>query len=337
MPIEVEQYDDLDAVARDARGALDRPARASLFERLDWYRLTAAHAPPPGKPLILRSRDGDAQGWLFLAVEGHRARAFASWYTLGYDAVLDAGSHALAIALARAIRARRPAVATVELYPLAAESILPSAFRKAGWLVSHEPAGANWRADTRGLDFTSYWAKRPARLRNTAGRKARAADLEIAIHRAFDPAAWSAYEAIYRASWKPAEGSPAFLRALAEQEGAAGTLRLGIASKHGKPIAAQFWLVENGVATIHKLAHAESARALSPGTVLGMAMFRHVIDHDHPDLIDFGVGDDPYKADWMDERRPLHRLTGFDPSTARGLYDAGRRLAGKLVRAATSD
>src|SRR5690349_21185690 len=84
---------------------------------------------------------------------------------------------------------------------------------------------------------------------------ARAAALEISIHRAFDPGAWAAYEAVYRASWKPAEGSPAFLRALAEQEGAAGTVRLGIASKDGAPVAAQFWLVENGVATIHKLAH----------------------------------------------------------------------------------
>lgn len=337
MPIEVELFDDLDAVTHDAAGRLDRPARASLFERLDLYRLTAAHAPPQGQPLILRARDGDDQAWLFLAVDGHRARAFSSWYMLRYDAVLDRGGEALAVAIARAIRARRSGVSLVELYPLAEDSILPWAFRKAGWLTAHEPASANWRAHVRGLDFASYWARRPARLRNTAERKARAAALEISIHRAFDPGAWAAYEAVYRASWKPAEGSPAFLRALAEQEGAAGTVRLGIASKDGAPVAAQFWLVENGVATIHKLAHAESAQALSPGTVLSMEMFRHVIDRDRPDLIDFGTGDDRYKADWMDERRPLYRLTCFDPSKPRGIYGAARRLAGKLVRAATSD
>src|SRR3712207_9328437 len=65
----------------------------------------------------------------------------------------------------------------------------------------------------------------PARHRNTAERKARAAGLEIAIHSRFDLAAWEDYEAVYAASWKPAEGSPDFLRALAEAEGEAGTLR----------------------------------------------------------------------------------------------------------------
>ena len=75
------------------------------------------------------------------------------------------------------------------------------------------------------------------------------------------PAAWADYEAVYAASWKPEEGSPAFLRALAEQEGAAGTLRLGIARRGGRPVAAQLWTVESGVATIHKLAYVEDERA----------------------------------------------------------------------------
>ena len=45
-----------------------------------------------------------------------------------------------------------------------------------------------------------------------------------------DPAAWAAYEAIYAASWKPAEGKPAMLRRFAEQEGAAGRL---MSAAHG--------------------------------------------------------------------------------------------------------
>lgn len=333
MPIEVEPFDDLDAVECDAAGALDRSARASLFDRLDWYRLTAAHAPPPGKPLILRARQGDERAWLFLAIDGGRARPLGSWYTLRYDAAGD-GNAALVAALARACRA---VAASVELYPLDEGSPLPAAFREAGWLVSSEVASANWRSATGGLDFATWWEKRPARLRNTAERKARSADLDIAIHRSFDTEAWADYETVYRASWKPGEGSPAFLRALAGQEGAAGTLRLGIAKRGTEPVAAQFWLVENGIATIHKLAHAENARSLSPGTVLGMAMFRHVIDLDRPELVDFGTGDDAYKADWMDERRPLHRLTAFNPSTARGIYGAARRAAAELVRSAASD
>ena len=166
--------------------------------------------------------------------------------------------------------------------------------------IRRRSTGGSTRA---GEDFDAYWAKRPAQLRNTAKRKAKAAGLEIDIHDRFDEAAWADYEAVYRASWKPDEGSFPFLRALAEQEGAAGTLRLGVARKDGRPVAVQLWLVENGEATIHKLAYAEDAKALSPGTILGMAMFRHALDKDRVRRIDYGTGDEPYKADWMAEKR----------------------------------
>ena len=124
----------------------------------------------------------------------------------------------------------------------------------------------------------------------------------------------------------------AFLRALAEQEGAAGTLRLGIARHQGRPVASQLWLVENGVATIHKLAYAEDAKQLSPGTVLSMAMFRHVLDVDKVEAVDFGLGDDPYKADWMAERRPVYRLEAYNIFTLSGLIGLARAGAAKLVR-----
>ncbi|MGQ0588956.1 MAG: GNAT family N-acetyltransferase, partial [Sphingosinicella sp.] len=142
---------------------------------------------------------------------------------------------------------------------------------------------------------------------------------------------WADYEAVYRASWKPDEGSFAFLRALAEQEGEAGTLRLGIARQDGAPVAAQLWLVENGEATIHKLAYAESAKSLSPGTILGEAMFRRAIDTDRVRLIDYGTGDEPYKADWMADRRPLWQLSAYNPRTFKGLAGIAREKVSALA------
>jgi len=181
------------------------------------------------------------------------------------------------------------------------------------------PYAVNWRAHTEGMDFEAYWAKRPGQLRNTAKRRAKGAELDVTIHHRFDEAAWADYETVYQASWKPEEGSFPFLRALAEQEGAAGTLRLGVAKKDDVPVAAQLWLVENGQATIHKLAYAEAAKAMSPGTILSMAMFRHVLDQDRVSLVDYGNGDEPYKADWMDERRTLWQLRAYNPKTIKGL------------------
>lgn len=328
MGFEVELFDSLDAAEADAGGALDSPS--SLFDRLGWFRLVEAHCPPPGRPLVARARDGGAAAWLFLAAQGGRGRALRCWYSLRFGLVGDAGG---AEPIARALRKR---LHRLEIFPLESPDPLAAAFRRCGWAVFVAPATASWRIETEGQDFDAYWAARPGKLRNTAQRKAKAAGLDIEIHRAFDQAAWAAYGSVYAASWKPGEGSPAFLRALAETEGAAGTLRLGIARKDGVPLAAQLWLVEDGTAWIHKLAYREDSQALSPGTVLSMAMFRHALDEDKVKRIDYGTGDEPYKRDWMAERATLWRLEAFNLRSPRGLAGAARAALSALVRRARS-
>ena len=194
-------------------------------------------------------------------------------------------------------------------------SRLEAAFRREGWLVTREVCDTNHILPLAGRNYDEYLAGRPGALRTTLRRKAKKVDVEILTR--FDEAAWAAYEDIYAESWKSEEGSPAFLRAFAEAEGAAGRLRLGTAraaeDPQGSAIAAQMWTVEGGTAFIHKLAHREAARRLSPGSVLSAALFRHVIDLDRVDLVDFGTGDDPYKYDWMEQVRPRYRLEMFRP------------------------
>lgn len=318
----VEWFETLDAVAAAAAGALGRDSQSLLFDRLAWFRLIAEHCPPPGR--LLAARAGNT--WLFLAAEGRRARAYSAWYSLRVGLI---GGCRGAGDIADSARKR---LSGIEFHPVEDPELLASALRGAGWIVRVSPSTASWRADTGGKSFADYWAARPSRLRSTAARKGRTAGLTIEVHRAFDPPAWAAYEAVYRASWKPEEGSFAFLRALAEQEGAAGTLRLGIACKDGEPVAAQLWTVENGTAWIHKLAYREDSRSLSPGTILGEAMFRSAIDEDRVATIDYGTGDEPYKADWMDRRETLWRIEAFNPRTPAGLAGAARAAAGRLVR-----
>jgi hypothetical protein len=327
----VELFDDLDAAERDSGGALGRASQASLYDRIQWYRLLADHCALPGKPIVARAKHMQRRAWMFLAVEDRRANSWASWYSLRWRPV---GAPELQRHILAALR--DGLVPALDFAPLEETESLVSACRDSGWIPFVEPAKANWRAHTREMDFDAYWATRPGRLRSTAKRKAKAAGLEIEILDRFDEAAWADYEAVYAASWKPDEGAPAFLRALAEQEGAARTLRLGIARKDGTPLAAQLWLVENDEATIHKLAYREDSKALSPGTVLSMAMFRHVLDRDRVSIIDYGTGDEPYKADWMDERRTLWRLRAYNRRTLAGLAGAARRAASSLVRRARS-
>ena len=328
MAVNIALFDNLDDVARDAGGALDRVARPSLFDRLDWFRLVAAHCPPSDRLAVVRAEKDGRKAWLFLAIDGIKASDYGSWYSLRVGAVGDEGID-LTTALAAALR--DGGMARVSLSPVEEPAALRDGFRAAGWTTRVAPHCGNWRIGTEGVDFDTYWAARPARLRNTFKRRAKSASLVIEIYDRFDEGAWAAYEAVYRASWKPDEGSFPFLRALAEQEGAAGTLRLGIARKDGRPVAVQLWLVENGEATIHKLAYAEDAKAMSPGTILGHAMFHHVLDSDRVAAIDYGTGDEPYKADWMGERRTLWRLDAYNPRTLSGFFGAVRARASALA------
>jgi len=113
-------------------------------------------------------------------------------------------------------------------------------------------------------------------------------------------------------------------------------LRLGIARLDGIAVATQLWTLEPGRAIIHKLAYRTSAAEHSPGTILTHAMFQHVIDHDKVPLIDYGTGDDAYKADWMDTRTVMERIECFNPSRVDGLIASGKAwLAGLARRADT--
>jgi CelD/BcsL family acetyltransferase involved in cellulose biosynthesis len=329
VTVNIALFDDLEAVAQDAAGALDRAAQPSLFSRLAWFRLIHDHCPPPGRLMVLRAREGVRSAWLFLAVQGRTARPYGAWYSLRFDAIGDRGADVMT-SLPRALGAR--GIARVELGPVATPAPLRKAFKRARWLVFTTARTGNGRIATEGMDFAAYWAARPAQLRNTAKRRGKSAGLDIEIYDRFDAGAWADYESVYRESWKPEEGSFSFLRALARQEGAAGTLRLGVARKDGRPVAVQLWLVENGEATIHKLAYAEGAKAMSPGTLLGMEMFRRALDVDHVRAIDYGTGDDGYKKDWMAERRVLWQIQAFNPRTLSGLAGAARAAASMLVR-----
>jgi CelD/BcsL family acetyltransferase involved in cellulose biosynthesis len=114
-------------------------------------------------------------------------------------------------------------------------------------------------------------------------------------------------------------------------------MRFALALADGKPVAAQFWTVEAGTAFIHKLAHIEEAKPLSPGTTLSAALFERVIDRDKVDLIDFGTGNDGYKRDWMEEVRTRYRvelLRPLRPGNWPRIAKAGlRRLAETAGRA----
>ncbi len=280
------------------------------FDRLAWWQGLVSHCGID--PLLAVASDGDDRAVLPLKLDGGRMQALGNWYSFHVRPVMTPGADTASLLLAIASdlpnRTRRLTLTGLPGEDGSAET-LAVAFRHAGWLVFSELCDSNHILYLNARNFAEYLEGRPGALRTTLKRKSGKLDCRVIDH--FDAAIWDEYEAIYARSWKPAEGSPAFLREFAVAEGAAGRLRLGVARADGRAVAAQLWTVEGEAAYIHKLAHLEEARPLSPGSVLSAAMFAHAIDRDRVAMIDFGTGNDSYKRDWMEQVRPRFRLDMF--------------------------
>ena len=334
-----KEYRSLGALAGMVPGRLDRARQPVLFDRFDWVASLHRHCQPERAPRILHAREGDAEGWMFLADKGDgRATALANWYSFSWAPLFTgAGAgdvhvrHRLMRDMGRTLIGDS---ARLDLYPILSDGGLLDGLRKAlgeaGWVTIARAMGRNHYLDVRGRSFADYWAARPARLRNLVRRKAKSG-LGFEIHHAFSDSLWADYVAVYDRSWKPSEPSLDFLRELALGEGEAGTLRLGIARHEGKAVAAQLWTVENGNALIHKLAHDAASDALSPGTLLSHAMFRAAIDEDRVARIDYGTWDNAHKTAWMEVSRPLYRLDAFNPSMPRSWLPAAKTAISQLV------
>ena len=309
------------------------------FDRPEWFGLLEREGP---KPLIAVAEgdDGTILAALPLSATGRTLRSMSNWFSFTWRPLLAdprIGDRALR-ELAGDLR-RRASPLVFDRVPDEDRSAsrLLDAFRAAGWIVGTEACDHNHVLPLHGRNFATYWADRPGRLRSTVRRKRKLLDVKI-LH-TFEDDAWQSYRSIYAESWKPAEEDAQMLQRFAVAEGAAGRLRLGIAYHDNKPIAAQFWTVENDTAYIHKLAYLAAHRQLSAGTVLSAAMFEYAIDIDRVALIDYGTGDDAYKRDWTEIDRPRYRIECVNPLAMAAwpnlaallLRSARRRLRGERV------
>jgi len=213
---------------------------------------------------------------------------------------------------------------------------LTAGARAAGLAVRPFQHFGNWHEDISGRDWTGYLAGRPGAARETVRRRLRRAERQanagFVIHRDAPDieSGIAAFESVYARSWKEPEPFPDFNASLMRATAQAGIARLGIWSLGGQPVAAQFWIVEDGRATVLKLAHDEAFKPHSPGTVLTALMIRHLIDEEHVTGLDFGRGDDPYKQGWVGFRRQCIGLMLFNPLRPSGLLGLARHTIGRL-------
>lgn len=185
---------------------------------------------------------------------------------------------------------------------------LQRAMESAGFSCHRLSRFYNWVHRLQGQSYAEYMAARPARVRNTIGRKRR----KLQREHGFDIRLFAGeqleraikdYKAVYKASWKANETVPGFVEGLARNFSDTGWLRLAILYIGGHPAAGQLWLVAHRKASIFRLAYDESWKHYSPGSILTAYLMEHAIDIDEVDEIDFLTGNDRYKQEWMTERR----------------------------------
>lgn len=227
----------------------------------------------------------------------------------------------------------------IDLHPMAVDgaqfSSIELAFRNAGASTQTYFCFGNWYLKVAGRNFQEYFNSVPPRLRNTIERKSRQLEkshvwhIQLVQTEAELKLATAAYEQVYQASWKQSEAHPNFISGLMQTCARQGCLRLGIAYIGDKPVATQFWIVCQGVASIYKLAYDEQVVKLSIGSILTAHMMRHVIDIDHVEEVDYLTGDDDYKKDWMSHRRERWGVIAFNQATLKGklsgFWHLGRR------------
>jgi len=351
-----KSFDDLPESSRELFA--DAIAATGIFASLPWFQNFASAVPEIAQHLLIYSVESDlssGKSTLLLPMR-HEApgkglfaprhlNAAANFYSALFTPITStatASTRTELNALATAIAAERPRWDTVDLHPMPIDSPLfdntVDAFRLAGMAVQRYFCFGNWYLEVGGRSYQQYFENLPSTLKNTLKRKSRhldnSDDMRIKIISSVDDVAEAiaAFETVYRSSWKTPEPYPDFIPGLIRTCAQEGWLRMGVAYVGDKPAAAQIWIVCSGVASIYKLAYDEQFAKLSVGSLLTSRLMQHVIDIDRVREVDYLMGDEPYKQDWMSHRRERWGIVAFNLRTAHGIFAATRNLGGQVVK-----
>jgi CelD/BcsL family acetyltransferase involved in cellulose biosynthesis len=328
--------------------ALFAAAGRSFYCTRDWFSVSIAHALPAGTApcLALYAEAGQPLALFPLQMEagqmegGKSLKSLTNPYTCLYQPLFHPAADAAAIRRAgQAFGRFCRGWSTTRLDGLDADLAglppLLTGMRDAGLLLERFDHFGNWHEAVTGWSWRDYLDARPGALRETIRRKLRRAerDADTVFELIATPdrieAGIAAYDHVYAQSWKVPEPFPRFNPELMRLAAAQGALRLGVLRHQGRPVAVQYWIVWQGHAAVLKLAHDETDKAASPGTVLTALIIRHLLDEEHVRELDFGRGDDPYKRLWVGQRRQRIGVVLINPRRIGGLRYLGRLLLGR--------
>jgi GNAT acetyltransferase-like protein len=120
---------------------------------------------------------------------------------------------------------------------------------------------------------------------------------------------------VSEASWKVADGVAItnsakrmqFFKELSQGPLTADGLRIVVLELEGKPIASETQVIDDGIVYALRSDYDERYADSSPGTFLQMEILKELFASAYTEY-NFGVGLNPYKARWTEERRQLMRF-----------------------------
>jgi len=347
--LKVYRYTNISALPSGCEDFFYAAEQHSFDLSADWFQLLVSKVFSESSTRIyVMQRDGEVRGVLPLyfqktAAGFRQARGLANYYSSLFRPLLDAtvtpdelAAYLLEISRDSPFDVLRFDAMDPE-HP--AFNLLESAMRQAGLAPFRFMNFGNWYLPVGGRSFQAYFQGLPSRVRNTVRRREKKffaterGKLEIVTGDDGLEAAIIAWKKIYAASWKQAESSPEFVEGMIRMYAARGWLRLGIACCDGEPIACQIWIVSHGRAAIYKLAYDEHFSHLSAGTILTSHLMRHVLDVDQVQEVDYLIGDDEYKKDWMSHRRERWGIVAYNLRTLRGKLGWMNEFSRRYVKA----
>ncbi|HTJ16910.1 MAG TPA: GNAT family N-acetyltransferase [Steroidobacteraceae bacterium] len=340
----------LDELRRQLGSSAEHPAVANYFCSWDWFAVLQRHGlDPRHQPRLYVRYEGDQPNAVLYCCTLRRGEllSLSSFYTNQYDAALfGAAQETAALAeFAQYLAAERPRWHSIQFRYLNAErtffKAMQQQLRRHGFFVYDFFQYENWYAPVAGLSFAKYWDARNSRLRNTVTRRGKKAAKEGSVTISLVTergdaleAAIRDYQRVYSSSWKNAEPYPEFMPNLIRACADRGVLRLGQLHFNGEPAASQIWIVSNGTAMIYKLAYDERFKDYSVGSLVSLKLFERVLDVDYVTELDYGVGSEPYKRDWMTAVREIRGVEALNLRTLRGIAAALSELLKRPLRRA---
>lgn len=317
----------------------------------DWFHNLANNAANPedsNKFLCIRNEDG-SKSLLILPIKMNRSSKSISSLTNFYTSLFSPITHEahpynyLHFGFSRL---KKEGWNRISLSPMSRDEPIfeetLNALNSAGWRAFPYFCFGNWHLPVVTSSFSEYFKTLPSQIQNTVKRKKKTFLTKsqgrlvlITEHHNIEQSI-DDWVNIYNSSWKAPEPYIHFMPALIRLCAARGWLRLGIAYLDDKPIAAQFWIVHNRRAEIYKLAYDQSQAKYGAGSILTAFLMEHVINVDRVIEIDYLIGDDSYKSDWMTHRRERWGIVSYNPTTLKGRIMLTLEQIGRLKKSILS-